>query len=337
MGKRTAFFGELLVRLSVPGHGLLAHADSLDLHVGGAEANVAIGMAALGGAVRMVSVVPDNALGSRAVAALQAAGVDCASVSRAQGRMGLYFLSPGVGVRSGEIVYDRAGSAFTQADAADFDWDAAFASCQRLHLSGINPALGPQSAKLALAALHAAKSRGLEISFDGNYRANLWAAWDSDPRTILTPFVEAADIFFCNHRDIALLLGRDFGTVDGSARRRAAVEAAFEAFPNLKLMASTARHVERADAHRIAARVDSRDAHAQTEEVVLTGIVDRIGAGDAFAAGVLHALDAGLRRQEVAHYGLALTCLKHSLPGDASLFGPADVAAFLSGQGDVRR
>lgn len=336
-GKRTAFFGELLVRLSVPGHRLLSHADSLDLHVGGAEANVAIGMAALGSSVRMVSCVPDNALGSRAIAALGAVGADCAYVHRAPGRMGLYFLSPGVGLRSGEIVYDRAASSFALATPDDFDFARAFAGCQRLHISGINPALGPQSAELALAAVRSAKAQGLEISFDGNYRANLWSAWDSNPRAILSEFVRAADIFFGNHRDIALLLDREFDGTDGPARRRVAAEAAFAAFPNLKFIASTARHVERADAHRLAARVDTPQTFAQTKEVLLSGIVDRIGAGDAFAAGVLFALDEDLPLADVAQHGLALACLKHSLAGDASLFGRADVAAYLNGQGDVRR
>jgi len=333
----TAFYGELLVRLAVPGKQLLAQADTLDLHVGGAEANVAIGLASLGATCRMISVVPDNALGRRAVSALQAVGIDCAAVQTRPGRMGLYFLTPGAGPRAADIIYDRADSAFACARADDFNWDAAFAGMHRLHISGINPALGPEPARTTLAAVKAAKARGLTVSFDGNYRANLWAAWDSDPRSILSEIILHADIFFGNHRDVALLLEIDLGAVDGEKRRRAAAEAAFKAFPNLKVIASTARHTITSDQHQLSARVDSPDGFAQTREVMLSGIVDRIGAGDAFAAGILHGLDAGLGLDHTAQQGLALTCLKHTLPGDASLFTQDDIDSFLSGELDVRR
>ncbi|GAA0298931.1 hypothetical protein GCM10009087_05970 [Sphingomonas oligophenolica] len=176
----------------------------------------------------------------------------------------------------------------------------------------------------------------MPVSFDGNYRARLWECWDSDPRGILSQLVAHADILFGNHRDIALMLGGDFGG-DGEDRRRNAAAAAFAAFPRLQLIASTARHVEDADRHRLAARIDARHGHAQTAEIALAGIVDRIGAGDAFAAGVLHGLRSGQDIDAAAMSGLALTCLKHSLPGDASLFGPSDIDAFVKGGFDVRR
>ena len=163
-----------------------------------------------------------------------------------------------------------------------------------LHLSGITPALGPRSAEAAVAAAEAAARRGVPISFDGNYRAQLWQRWDSDPKAILTRLVAKAGIMFGNHRDISLLLGAKFSG-EGPDRRREAAEAAFGAFPNLKMIASTARHVDDADRHRIAARIDTPDGAAQTEEVVVAGIVDRIGAGDAFAAGILHGVRTGPR------------------------------------------
>lgn len=141
---------------------------------------------------------------------------------------------------------------------------------------------------------------------------------------------------FGNHRDIALLLGRDFAN-DGEGRRREAVEAAFDAFPRLRMIASTARQVEHVDLHRLSARIDTRAGQAQTEDVVLAGIVDRIGGGDAFAAGVLHALRGGGDSDDAARIGLALAALKHSLPGDASLFRQADINAYLAGGLDVRR
>jgi len=335
---RVVCFGELMLRLTAQGRELLFQSGRLDVCVGGAEANVAVGLARLGHVVAMVSRVPDNALGEAAIGHLRRHGVDAAAVARAPGRMGLYFLAPGAGVRASEIVYDREGSAFALAGPDAFDWDALLDGADLLHISGVTAALGPGSAKAALAAAEAAAARGITVSFDGNYRAQLWSRWNGDPRAILSELVSRAGVLFGNHRDVSLLLGREFsGEGEGEARRREAAEAAFAAFPNLKLIASTARHVVDADTHCIAARVDSREGAAQTEEVVIAGIVDRIGAGDAFAAGVLHGMRRGFDLEATARAGLALTSLKHSLPGDASLFTQRDIDSFLAGERDVRR
>lgn len=336
MAQRIVFFGELLVRLTAPGRELLMQTPRLNVHVGGAEANVAVGLAHLGHDAAMVSYVPDNALGRGALAAIRAQGVDCKNVQVRDGRMGLYFLAQGAGLRPSEIVYDRAGSSFAHATSADFDWDNILKDARLLHLSGITPALGPASSAAALSAAQAAVRLGVPISFDGNYRAMLWDAWDSNPRYVLRELMGMADILFGNHRDISLVLDSHFSG-DGPDRRRDAAMAAFDAFPKLKIIASTARHLVSADHHQISARVDMRDSFAQTRDVDVTGIVDRIGAGDAFAAGVLHAHLRGDDAEAMAASGLALTCLKHSLPGDASLFTQADIDAFHDGGLDVRR
>jgi 2-dehydro-3-deoxygluconokinase len=329
-------FGELLLRLTAPGRELLLQNGRLDVHVGGAEANVAVALACLGHRTGMVSRVPDNPLGEAAIRYLRRYGVSVDGVARGAGRMGLYFQSVGAGLRPSSIVYDRDGSSFALAERQDFDWDRLLEGAELLHLSGITPALGQRSADAALAAAEAARSRRIKISFDGNYRAQLWQRWDSDPKAMLCALVGKADILFGNHRDISLLIGRDFSG-EGEARRREAAEAAFEAFPQLQLIASTARHIDDADRHRIAARIHKGDGSFQTEEVVVAGIVDRIGTGDAFAAGVLHGVLSGADLERTARYGLALACLKHSLPGDASLFTQADIDAFLAGELDVRR
>lgn len=328
-------FGELLIRLSAPGRSLLMQTPSLDLHVGGAEANVAVGLARLGYRTSMVSVVPDNALGAGAVSALRSSGVDTSGIVTGPGRMGLYFLAPGAGLRASDIIYDRANSSFAAASADNFDWTNLLRGAARLHLSGITPALGPRSATAAIAAAEAATTLGVPVSFDGNYRAQLWAAWDAKPRETLNRLVSNADILFGNHRDVALLLEREF-IGDRNSCHRAAADAAFAAFPKLQFIASTSRHVDDADRNRIAARIDSREGFVETEETVVPGIVDRIGTGDAFAVGVLHGLAQGSIDHAV-RIGHALACLKHSLPGDASLFVQRDIDAFLAGTLDVRR
>lgn len=333
---RLIGFGEVLTRLATQGRVQLPQARSLDLHVGGAEANVAAALASLGHRTAMVSAIPQGGLGDGAWRALAAAGVDLTRSFRAPGRQGLYFLSPGGSLRASEILYDRAGSAFAAHDWSGFDWSAAFEGAEWLHVSGITPALGPDLAAATGAAMAAARTAGLRISFDGNYRAHLWESWDSDPRTILTGLVRQADLFFANHRDMALLLDHPFSG-DGEARRREAAMAGFSAFPNLKWIASTARHVETSDCHRLAARIDTPEAGVQTPEVAMPGIIDRIGGGDAFAAGVLHGLLEGVSLSRMAELGLALACLKHSVPGDMALFARADVEGF-SGEGvDVKR
>ena len=333
---RIVCFGELMLRLTAPGRELLLQGPSLDVHVGGAEANVAVGLARLGHAAAMVSRVPDSALGDAAAGHLRRYGVSAESVVTGPGRMGLYFLAPGAGLRPSDIIYDRDGSSFALAPPADYDWDTLLDGADCLHLSGITPALGDGPAEAALAAVQTARAKSIQVSFDGNYRESLWRRRQIEPRPILAGLVGETDLLFGNHRDISLLLGRDFSD-DGPARRREAAEAAFVAFPNLSLIASTARRVDDADCHRIAARIDARDGAAQTEDVIVAGIVDRIGAGDAFAAGVLHGLRTGLDIEGTAQAGLALACLKHSLPGDASLFGQRDIDAFLAGERDVRR
>lgn len=332
-----ACFGELMIRFSTPNHLLLTQCNNVDLHVAGAEANVAVGFASLGYLTRMISHVADNPLGDKARRTLMAAGVDCRYVTTGQGRMATYFLTSGAGHRASEVFYDRDHTAFVNARPEDFDWDSALAGITHIHLSGIVPSLGPGMVDFTRAAAQAARAKGITVIFDGNYRPRLWEAWDSDPRVILTELIGMADILFGNHRDVALLLDRDFSG-DRSERRREAAEAAFEAFPNLKLMASTARHIETVDRHRISARVDAPDDFAQTPEILVSGIVDRIGGGDAFVAGVLHGLISHSNNLEyAAKSGLALTVLKHFLPGDMSTFGKADIDGFLNGELDVRR
>ncbi len=330
-------FGEIMLRLSPPGRELLMQTPRFDVWVAGAEANVVTQLAKLGHDAGIATLVPDNDLGRAAISTLRGHGVDTGTIALGGDRMGLYFVTSGAGMRATEVIYDRAWSSFAQAPVAAWDWDMLLAGVDRLHLSGITPALGPVPADSAIAAARAATDRGIPVSFDGNWRGKLWERWDSNPRAILTELVAHADLMFGNHRDIALLLGRDDFSGDGEDRRRHAAEAAFEAFPRLQTIASTARHVEHVDLHRIAARIDTRDGTAQTEEVVLAGIVDRIGGGDAFAAGVLHALRSGHDIAQAAATGVALAALKHSLPGDAGLFRQADLDAYLAGGLDVRR
>lgn len=336
---KVVCFGELLLRLGAPGRETLLQSPALEVHVGGAEANVAVSLARFGHAARMVGVVADNPLGQAAAGELRRQGVDTAAVQLSPGRMGLYFLTTGAVHRPSQVLYDRAGSAFAVAGGGRHDWPALLAGADWLHVSGVTPALGAEAARGTLEAMRAARAAGVKVSFDGNYRPQLWQAWDGDAATLLRGLMAEADLMFASHRDIEVVLGRTFDGGTAQERFAAGAQAAFAAFPNLRQMAATVRIQRSVDHHALLAVTLRRDGRPQgTPEYEIPGIVDRIGTGDAFAAGVLHGVMSGHADADALHFGLAAGCLKHSLPGDFSTLGIADVEGFLAQAGfDVRR
>ncbi|UYY58160.1 PfkB family carbohydrate kinase [Sphingomonas sp. S2-65] len=184
--------------------------------------------------------------------------------------------------------------------------------------------------------MRAARAGGVLVSYDGNFRPQLWARWSDAPGRVLRMLVAEADLLFGNHRDLSLLLEKPFSG-DGPGRTREAANAGFAAFPNLRWIASTARQTACVDEHRLSARIDTLAEAFEVTERTIPGVVDRIGTGDAFAAGVLHGLMKGQDAQAAVDQGLALACLKHSVPGDMTLFGPNALEAFHLGGMDVRR
>ncbi len=330
----VACFGEVLLRFSAADGVTLRDAARMDVHVGGAEANVAVALANLGCGTRMISTLPDNPMGALAVKALRCEGVDCASLAIGEGRMGSYFLSPAGGPRSGAVLYDRAGSAFALASPRD---EAVLEGASHLHISGISLAVSEAASSAVRALARAAKDKGITLSFDGNYRSSLWTASKREPRGEIAEIVGLTDLFFGNHMDISLLLGQTFSS-DGGERRREAALALLDAFPDLAAIASTARQVEDGHTHRITARIDTRQAAAESHERVLPGIVDRIGTGDAFAAGVLASwLKEPDDLQQAVEGGAALAALKHYEPGDFCRASEAEWRQARKGVDDVMR
>lgn len=327
-------FGELLLRLAAPTGELLLQSPQLRTWLAGAEANVAISLARFRHAVRMVSVVPDQALGQYAVDMLRFHNVDTRAIRAIHGRMGLYFLTPGAVGRPAEIIYDRAGSAFADCSPDDYDWDSHLAGAGWLHVSGVTVAVSPAAGAAALAAVKAARQLGVRVSFDGNYRASLWAARGEDGAAALAEIVAYADLAFIDPRDIALLLGRP-GLLH--ALREDAVDAAFERFPHLRLIAATRRNQTSANCHELSATLYLRNAVAGAPARTMFDVVDRIGAGDAFAAGVLHGVARGWDAADTARFALAAACSKHSLAGDAHVLTEAQIRLAMDGPLDVRR
>jgi 2-dehydro-3-deoxygluconokinase len=332
-------FGELLLRLGAPGRQMLLQSPVLEVHVGGAEANVAVSLARFGHDARMVGVVADNALGEAALGELRRHRVDTRAVQPAAGRMGLYFLTPGAIQRPSEVLYDRADSAFARIGGGTHDWPALLAGADWLHVSGVTPALGQRAADGVLTAVRAARAAGTKVSFDGNFRPKLWEAWGGDAPTILRGLMAEADLLFASHRDLQVVLGLEFPQATPQERFAAGAAAAFQAFPHLRQMAATVRVQRSVDHHVISAITALRDGALHTTAARdVSPIVDRIGTGDAFAAGVLHGGLAGLSAQAALEFGVAAACLKHSLPGDFNLVGAADVHALLGENAlDVKR
>lgn len=334
MENKIVCFGELLLRLSaLPGQ-LILQAPQLETCIGGAEANVAVSLARLGHNATMVSSLPDNALGAAVRDGLRLHGVDTHAIRFAPGRLGLYFLTPGAVLRPSEIVYDRAGSVFAETGPDAYCWPALLHGAAWLHVSGISAAIGERGAQATLAAMQEARARGVKVSFDGNYRASLWAARHSDGAEVLHELMRHADLAFADQRDFALLLRRqELAMCD----RNEAMAAAFTAFPHLSMVAATRRTQLGNDHHHLSATLHTRSGALQSREYQLHGIVDRIGTGDAFAAGVLHGLLRRWSEDMTLEFGLAAAVAKHSIAGDFNLAGESQIKAVSAGALDVRR
>jgi 2-dehydro-3-deoxygluconokinase len=294
-----------------------------------------VSLARFGHQAAMAGTLPANALGEAARDALRMHGVAVDALRLVPGRMGLYFLTPGAVLRPSEIVYDRAGSAFALADPAGYDWPAILAGASWLHVSGVSPAVGEQAAQAVLDAMEAARALGVRVSFDGNYRASLWAARGRDGADVLRGLLAHADLAFADQRDIALVLGQPGLAQAGQAAE--AAQACFAAFPQLRRLAATQRAQASVDQHTLSATLTTRNGVVQAGSYAMLGIVDRIGGGDAFAAGLLHGLHSGWSDGDALEFALATAVAKHSIAGDFNLASVAQVEAVRSGRLDVRR
>ena len=333
-----ACFGEILLRLGAPHSELLLQTKTLVCHVAGAEANVAVALAQWGHHASVISVLPDHSLGHAAAGELRRYGVRTDDMVFRPGRMGLYFLTAGAGHRPSEVLYDREASAFALAPPELIDWKVALAHSSWLHLSGITPAVSPQAAQAALRAARAARSLGVAVSFDCNYRATLWERWQADARPVLRELVDQADLLFAEQRDIGLILDRTFDEIPTAAQFRVAGEHALATFSRLKRIATTVRIQRSVDDHDLSAALLSREGLHTTRTYSIGRIVDRIGSGDAFAAGILHGVRTQMSDRDSVDFGLAAACLKHTIPGDFNLVSIADVQNLLRDAGfTVRR
>jgi 2-dehydro-3-deoxygluconokinase len=326
--KRVVCFGELMLRLSPPGDERLFQSPALRTWFGGSEANVALGVAHLGGHSAFVTRLPAGPVGDAALAAVRAEGVDTAGIVRGGERMGIYFVEPGADLRPMRVVYDRAGSGFATLDPASFDWPSLLDGAEWLHLSGITPALGDGPARAALDAAAAARAAGVKVSVDLNYRPALWAG--RDPKRVLPELVHDCDLLVGNPGAAAAMLGVDAGGADphdAEAVRRVAERIVAE--HRCRAVAVTVRDVISASEHRWTARLyDGATLHSARAYTVR--IVDRVGGGDSFAAALLYGLQEGRAPADALEFATAASALKLTIPGDFNRVSAAEVDRVLA-------
>lgn len=329
--------GELLLRLSAPAAERLFQGPELRVHVGGAEANVAVALAQLGHRPRMLSAVARSCLGSAAVQALRQHGVDTRGVLQQDGRMGLYFLESAAAGRSGEVVYDRAGSVFARTALPRAAMAAGLDGASLLHCSGITLALGAAARRGLHGLWRAAQAAGVPVSFDCNFRPSLWQGRLAEARRELSAGLAVAQIAFADARVLALAMG-EAAPRPGEASFARLARKAFARYPRLNQIAATARREHSASRHELRGMLALRDGLITSRPLLADPVVDRIGTGDAFAAAVLLATLEGLPVRRALALGVAACVLKHSFQGDFNLATRAEIEALADGEaGGIRR
>ncbi|MGH7696396.1 MAG: PfkB family carbohydrate kinase [Gemmatimonadaceae bacterium] len=332
---RVVTLGEIMLRLKAPGFERLFQSPRLDATFGGAEANVAVSLAQLGVDARFVSAVPANAIGDACVAELRRFGVDTSAIRRQGERLGVYFLENGANQRASKVTYDRSGSAMALAKPNDFAWDSIFADADWFHVSGVTPAISAQAAEIALAAAGAARAKGLTVSCDYNYRKNLWRYGKSAPE-VMPSLVALADVGIANEEDCQKALGIEADDVTPGEKFRVLATRVLEAFPNLERQAITLRQSHSANRNSWSAVLATRSGFIRSKSYDIDDIVDRVGAGDAFAAGLIYGLRTFKDDQRALEFATAASCLKHSISGDFNRVTLAEVEALMQGEASGR-
>lgn len=336
-GSSILCFGEILLRLAAPRPGRLFQEMRLDTSFCGAEANVAVALSGFGHRCTMVSALPASSVGEAARRALRAFGVDLSATLAGDGRMGLYYLEPGAMMRPSAVIYDRAGSAFAGIDAGSHDWDGLLAGAGWLFVSGITAALGDGPLAALRHAMARANALGVRVAFDTNYRPALWQGRETMAAEVMRALSSHADLLFAGRRAATMMTGKRFDAADPAQGFADAAAAMFACCPRLGWMAATRRELLSSDSQRLTGLIAHRDGIATTPTFALDQVVDRIGTGDAFAAGVVHGVDADWPAQGVIDFATAAARLAHAVPGDFLRAGVAEVEALAAGGQDVRR
>ena len=332
--------GEIMLRLKTPGNERFFQSPEFEATFGGGEANVAVSLANFNIPAEFLSVLPENPIGDACIAELRSFGVSTEKILRAPGRMGIYYLETGANQRPSKVVYDRAGSTMAEAKPGAFDWESAFAGVDWFHISGITPAISKSAADLSLEAVKEAKKRGITVSLDLNFRKNLWK-YGVDAKTVMAELTKFTDVVIGNEEDCQKSLGLELdvdvagGSLD-TEKYEKLTSLVLTEYPNVSKVAITLRESHSADHNGWAACINNGSIFYVSRKYEIRDIVDRVGGGDSFSAGLIYGLKSFDQDTEALEFAVAASCLKHSIPGDFNRVSVKEVETLMRGDGSGR-
>ncbi len=331
--------GEIMMRLQPVGYKRFMQAKSFDVEFGGGEANVAVSLAQYGEDVAFVTKLPQNAIGDMCVKELKGWGVDVSLIVRGGSRMGIYFCEKGSSQRGSNVIYDRAGSAIAEVGDTDFDVDKILDGVKWLHWTGITPAISDAMAEQTEKILKAAKQKGVTVSCDLNYRKKLWSKQKACQ--VMGELVKYVDVLISNEEDSKDVFGIEAQDTDinsGVLSSKGYADIGrqlMDKFPNIKYVAFTLRESISASRNGWSAiLVDGKEVH--TSKKYMIDIVDRVGGGDSFGAGLIYGFMHGMSMQDTIEFAVAASCLKHSVEGDFNIASVDEVKKLAGGDGSGR-
>ena len=332
-----------MLRLKPPNWERFFQSPLLEATFGGGEANVAVGLARFGLNVAYVSVIPNNPIGDACLGELRRQGVDTTFIVRKGDRLGIYFLEAGANQRPSKVIYDRSHSAIAEAKPGDINWDRVFNGASWFHITGITPAISLSASELSLEAVKKAREKDITISCDLNFRKKLWKYGKSAPE-VMGELVKYADIVIGNEEDCQKSLGVkiDVDIESGSLQTekyRELTDKILSLHPNIKKIAITLRESHSANYNGWSAVLNNRKEFLISKKYEIHDIVDRVGAGDTFAAGLIYGLNNLNNDEEALEFAVAASCLMHSIPGDLPLLSVEEVKNLAEGSesGRVQR
>jgi 2-dehydro-3-deoxygluconokinase len=333
-------FGEILLRLASPGYTRLFQDNSLSTSFCGGEANVAVSLSIFGLNSAYVTKLPENEVGQAAINSMRYFGVDTSKIVRGEGRMGLYYLEKGASQRASKVIYDRAYSAIAMASSDDFDWDNIFDGIDWFHWTGINPALSKSMANICLEACKAAKKRGITISCDLNYRKKLWST--DEAQSVMHELMPYVDVCIANEEDAESVFGIKAPNNDiesGKLNRDGYIYVAKEISKQYgcSYIAITLRESYSATNNGWGGMIyDTKNHKTDFSKEYNIHIVDRVGSGDSFTAGIIYGFVTGMTAADTVEFAAAASCLKHSIEGDYNRVSVQEVMSLATGNGNGR-
>jgi 2-dehydro-3-deoxygluconokinase len=335
---KVVTFGEIMLRLAPPGYTRFIQAEQFNATFGGGEANVAASLANFGVETDFVTKLPKNELGQAAINSLRRFVVGTGKIARGGSRIGIYFLEKGASQRPSKVIYDRAGSAIATADASDFDWDKILEGAEWFHFTGITPALGKNVAAICEKALICAKQKGITVSCDLNYRKNLWTR--EQARATMTELMKYVDVCISNEEDASDVFGivaSDTDIIGGKLSHEGYKSVAKQLMDKFgfKKVAITLRGSISASENNWAGMLyDGNDYYFSRNYLIK--IVDRVGGGDSFGAGLIYSLLNGFDMQKAIEFAVAASCLKHTIEGDFNMVSVEEVNRLAGGDASGR-